>query len=304
VGEFHQQVAVNSTKSMMWALYQFITNGSQNVVNLVVDNTFTAVFIDPTETNTPIDGGGGQYATPTNEDAFSIGSFIVIEVAFANPGGRTWQAKLERVSSTTTLGYEGSPNGGFTIASVSSGLTDSFVGEPTTGMINWFTALPAGGDQFYLSSSDLDTYGAGAKYGYLRALFYDSSGLDVNWGFYVGGYVPFDETNDTDPFLMLGGRPQMSDTGTSGSAIYWGRIPTSSNLNRLPLENGQAVQSMVSNGYCCVSAIQAVTQDVCRLLGGVHGGRHLPLGLAAVVEHGEQPDRDQQLRDAVEPVGR
>ena len=164
----------------------------------------------------------GTYATPSSANAFGDGSFMVIEVQFNSPGGRKWQAKISR-DSNTNVRVEGTPNGGFTIDTDNNGYFDGFGSNPTSGAQAACNFAPAAGDQLYISSSDQDDYDSGsAKYGWLRVIMEDVGSAYCH-GFYVGGYIPFDVTNNTDPFVYLGYVPRMSDTTTSGGANFWGR---------------------------------------------------------------------------------
>jgi hypothetical protein len=253
MSEFHQQLSVSDTKEVMFQIYNFVTHASQNVVDFTVDNTFTALWVDNAE------GGGTPDLYKTSvatKEAFGNNSFMVLEVQFANPGGRTWQIKITRVSAVR-IDIEASPNGGFTIVNSTSGATDGFGAEPTTGPQQWFGTLPAAGDSLYLSSADLDTYGTSDKYGWFRLLYHDLAPGTVAWGFYAGGYIPLDETNDTDPFICLVANPTLLRSANYG----WGRVSTDAlNRNRLPVENGAAVTSLVAAGYGCLSCNQAVTQ--------------------------------------------
>ena len=243
---FHKKYHVNSTAEIMYAIYKFVLDNDQGVVDFVVDTGETALWVDKAGD----DGAPDQYVTSVSSaHAFGgVNSFMVLDVQFNSPGGRAWQVKILR-SSTFVISVEGSPNGGWSIASATSGATDSFVGEPTTGARTWLSNTPsAAGDHLYLSSNDADVYGAGDKYGYLRAIFYDQSADTLAWGFYAGGYLPFDEVNDTDPFLLLAGVPRFGN-GTD----YWGSTSTgSSNENRIPVENGLATTSMAATGYATI----------------------------------------------------
>lgn len=255
MSEFHQQVTVASSADMMLALYNFAVHASQTVVSLVTNGGFTALWVNDAESG----GAPDLYKTSVlTSAAFGNNSFMVLEVDFANPGGRKWQVKITRVS-TTSISIEASPNGGWTIASAVSGATDSFVGQPTTGALALFGAgfLLGAGDSVYLSSADLDTYGIANKYGWLRCIVYDSSGSTVPWAFYVGGYIPFDETNDTDPFVALVGAPQLN----LGSQTWSFTTVGGSNRNRVPSENGLAVTSLVASGYAVAYSNYAVVVD-------------------------------------------
>jgi len=255
MGEFHQQVAVSSSADMMLALYNFVAHPSQNVVSFVVNGGFTALWVD----NAELGGAPNLYKTSVSTaGAFGNNSFMVLEVDFANPGGRKWQVKITRIS-TILVSVEASPNGGWTIASAVSGATDSFVGQPTTGALALFSSgfLLGSGDQVLLSSADLDTYGIANKYGWLRGVIYDSSASAVPWAFYVGGYIPFDETNDTDPFVVLVGSPQLNIGAQTWSFTSTG----TSNRNRVPSENGLAVTSLVASGYAAAYSNYALVVD-------------------------------------------
>jgi hypothetical protein len=254
MASFQKKYPVTSTAEMMYAIYQFIADPSQTVVDFVVDNGETAIWADSTETGASPD----QYVTSVSSaEAFeAAGCFMVVEVTFNNPGGRRWQAKIYK-STSTLLNIEGSPTGGWTIVSATSGGSDSFGAAPTTGTRPWYgSPTLAQGDEIYLSSNDGDTYNGGAdKYGYFMGLLFDSS----SWapgvysfvrGFYTGGYIPFDVTNDTDPYLVLAGFPSLGN-----ASDYWGTLSTgSANENRVPIENGLATTSMVSNGYASLGS--------------------------------------------------
>jgi hypothetical protein len=252
MGAFHQLTAISTVQDVGWALYNFLTNGSQTALQIVNDGT-EAVYIDTGETNSSANG----YGTPTSADAFGPNSFIVVEPTFDNASGaRRWQAKIERIGFTSDWGVTCSPNGGFSTSS------SDFGSEPITHTPDWLETTPAASDNLYLSSSDLDTWtdpdtGATVKYGYLRILFDDASSSSVLDGLYCGGYIPFDKTNDKDPFVMLAGYPRIEQNATAST---WG-LRTSSTRGRAPLENGQAISSMVSNGYAFIACNRHVQHN-------------------------------------------
>ena len=246
---FNKRYPVNSTAEVMHSIYKFVGHSSQDVVGFVEDSGQVAVWADFEESN----GAPDRYMTAiTSSQAFGgTDCFMVLEVQFANPGGRKWQVKIRR-SSTTSIWVTGSPNGGWTIASATSGGSDSFGAEPTTGDRLWHNVTPVL-DTLFLSSNDADTYDVSDKYGYIRAILWDQSATAPTHGFYVGGYIPFDTTNDTDPFLLLAGVPAFSRT-TGGSTDWWGYVGTGgNNENRIPRENGIAVLSMASSGYAAIT---------------------------------------------------
>jgi hypothetical protein len=198
VGAFHQSYVTTTVGEMGWAMYQFLTDGSQTAMQIVNDGTL-AVY------------NGSSYAVPTGPSDFSTtGSFIVVEPTFDNPSGaRRWQAKITKTGASQ-WSIEGSPNGGFSTG------TSNFGSEPVTGDQLWFTDIsPTLSDQLYISSDDSDTWDSGTKkYGWFRVIFRDQSAGtgNVAYTFYVGGYIPFDVANDVDPFVMLARQPKLWET--------------------------------------------------------------------------------------------
>jgi hypothetical protein len=238
---FHQSYVTAANDDILWAIYQFLTDGSQTVMQIVNDGTLAV-------------NNGSTYIVPTQASDLPVNSFIVVEPTFDNPSGaRRWQAKITR-SLAARWNIEGSPNGGFSTSS------STFGANPTTGDQQWQGAGVQAGDTLYLSSDDSDTYDGGTKkYGWFRALQRDMStgAARVEEAFYTGGYIPFDVAADTDPYLMLAGTPLMGDAGF-GVPYSWGNGINTTCPNRAPLENGAAVSSMVSAGYAYVAANQEV----------------------------------------------
>jgi len=246
---FHAVYTVASYQSVGWAFYQFLTDVSNDVTQIVNDGTM-AVWMDLTETNSDHDSAPGNFGwgTPTKADAFGDGSFIVAEPQFDNASGaRRWQVKIERDVNEWYVTC--SPNEGFSTS------TEDFGSQPLTPKTQWWNITPAGSDELYLSSTDDGTWensNGTQKYGYLRAIAKDaSSPTNVLYAFYAGGYIPFDEEYDLDPFVMLAREPRVENNANSNS---WGYgTAGSSCLSRAPWENGQAVSSMVSAGYAFLS---------------------------------------------------
>jgi hypothetical protein len=267
-------------------------NGEQKEIATITDNlnlTVTSAFAGSGGFSGTLDHPSSQetydiyygpagFSTPTSADAFGEGSYIVVEYQFNYPSGsRKWQVQIIRdfigkstPVSTTGMRVRASPNGGFTIAAETSGSLDAdFGSEPTTGQRLWHdtTAVFAADDQLYLSVSDNETYDGGTKkYGYLRCFHYDASADASDSAFYVGGYIPFDIANNTEPFVLLAGRPQISDATNSGANNFWGNFYLQTVLitgqqGRAPLEDGQCVTDMDANGFAALMGSSQITES-------------------------------------------
>jgi hypothetical protein len=322
---YHKRYPLEGSNSgFLWALYQHLTNASNNAIEIYNDGVRDVVCTD-----------GTNYGTPTSAASFSTGGFIVVQASFPNPsaisgtaqagaastitldathneaddyyigneititGGtgsgqtrvisdyvnatdvatvsaawspnpdntstyditRRWQGKI-RWFDSNSMTCEGSPNGGFLTASASSGGTDGFNGNPTTGAKEWTGSFtPGSDDSVYISTDDSDTYDGGAKkYGWLRMITRETGIDPADDSLFIGGYIPFDITNDTDPFVMLVRGPELQGSETFPDN-KWGTGDTGS-LSRIAVEDGKATTSMVSNGYAHIGGgCDMITQE-------------------------------------------
>ena len=219
MAEFHQKVPLPDHNSdstvdvgdLMFAIYQAITNTSQNVLQFAVHNNNTAVWIDP-------DGGGTAeaFGTPTSGLAFLAGNgtpYMVIEPVATYPGGGKWQLKLSRTGAG--INYELDQAGTWSSA------TGNFSGSvATTGTLS----LTLGGvgvtnvaETHLYFSSGTETYNVSDSYSYMRLLLRNNS-ANSDWGLYCGGYIPFSPSVDTKPIVVIAGTPATSGGWTSTSS--------------------------------------------------------------------------------------
>ena len=239
--------------------------GGNNTIKLDATHSEVDDYYNGNEIN--ITSGPANGDSRTISDYDNATNVATVTVDFTSPPlvtntyeiTRRWQCKIIR-SNGTSNDYThaiGSPNGGFTMASASSGATDDFGINATTGQRHWFEgagATPGAGDRYYISSSDTDTYSGGAeKYAYFRCIYRSPDDTSISHSMYVGGYIPFDTTLNTDPFVFLANRPEIGSN--SSSVKTWGSVVINDNCrNRVPLEDGRATTDMTSTGYAYIRA--------------------------------------------------
>lgn len=207
--------ATDRISETMYNVWQFVSSSGQDVLRFAHNSTAASV-------SSSIGFGGTPVVT-----SFNSGSFIVIEPINALPSGYRWQAKIERASSTAINAIL-STAGGWDATSKNfisnSALNPPGITPPVTDSTPWFTATPALSTQILISTSDLDTYISGTtsvKVPYFRATDWipsNAEGTQFASALYVGGYIPINSTQNTNPVVMLSKTPN----NNWATNFYWG----------------------------------------------------------------------------------
>lgn len=217
---------------VMYSIYQF------------VDGSALFQFVDDGGSDSVYDGS--SYGTPSAYTFFATGSYMVIEPVDA---GEPWQIKIKVDVSNADLFIEWAPNGGWA--------SGSFGANLTSGEIGWNDSnLPPTGTQVYMSESDLDGYS------FLRCVMFDTS--DFHEGFYAGGYIPVDATNNTEPYVMLAGKPESNSGSTS-----WG-FDSSGALSRVGDAYGTPSSVIKAHIYSADHSGMGVDQNGVAILSPVY----------------------------------
>ena len=209
MAEKHVKYALGTTTriaDMMWCIYQFVLTSGQTAVRFADNNVLHAVY------------NGTAYATPTSSTDFPTGSFIVLESSATMPSGHRWQVKFSRTtavySTLSTVGGWDYLTNAFTS---SGGSTPPGITPPVTDTLIWSATGTGTTAQLLISSSDLDTYGASAiSYSYISVHEWfstTSEGVQFLNSSYVGGYVPTNMTNNTNPVCILARVPSLENIG-------------------------------------------------------------------------------------------
>lgn len=231
----------NGPDEIMYNIFDFVyNNGSgRSGVQFVSGNISYSVH-NGTSFAANAAAVGVNYFTGSN-------AYIMLESKNTMPSGYRWQVQLKRVSSTN-FSYNFAPRGSWD----SSTQTFNSGSFPTTGLINWWTLTSVTGYHMLVSSGDLDTYGASAvPVEYFRFLLRSPTAADGSQmtglsSMRVGGYIPTDAVNDTNPACIFVGAPSATNTST-----YWGRNTSdSTNYNRVPTDTTGASTNLATAGYC------------------------------------------------------
>ena len=239
--------ATDTVQKVMWAIFQFIDNGGSGRSGAGVrwaDNDITHAV-----NNASGFAANRAAVTGTGASYFAHNSYMVIESASQMPSGRRWQVKIQYVVNSYDhyLKYDFAPRGGWAYGS------ENFGAYPVTGLIQWNDSNnPPGGASTMVSCSNLDTYGSSSTpYEYFRVIIrlngYADNSQFVRNSLRVGGYIPTDAVNDTNPACALAGKPGCNNEGNA-----WGRVGVSSNLNCIPPDtDGSATDLGLANasGY-------------------------------------------------------
>ena len=224
---------------MLYNIFDFVYNSGsgRSGVQFVSGNIAFSVHNGTSYASTAADVTGYSY--------FANNSFITLESKSTMPSGRRWQIQLKRVSSAN-FSYNFAPRGGWASSTQTFDAT-----LPSTGLVNWWSLSTVSNYHMLISSCDLDTYGASATpVEYFRFLVRNPTGNDaaqmnLQSSLRVGGYIPTDAVNDTNPSCVLAGLPSSANT----TAVYWGRNASDS-YNRVPPDTTGAITNLSAAGYC------------------------------------------------------
>ncbi len=174
---------------------------------------------------------------------------MVIESTATMPSGRRWQAKISRGAANSNLYVNFAPRGSWNYA------TPAFdtANYPTTGNIDALNNVSTTTGRVLVSTSDLDTYGSGTTYSYLRVIVWDNSGASMQKAFYVGGYIPFDQTSNTNPAVAFVKNPTIGASTTTNS---WGYSTTGASCpNRISPDYDGHNHDLSAQGYAHLTTL-------------------------------------------------
>lgn len=254
MAEKHQKTTITSIADVMYAIFTMVQTSGQTAVRWAdYDNA-------PNGSRAIYSGTAFIAASSVTAATFSnSASYMVIESSVAMPSGRRWQVKISRSGTTTNLYVNMAPRGSWNYLTPGFDYTNyPYTGWNGTSVVETTLdalggATPNGTGRVLVSTSDLDTYGSNTTYAYLRVLIWDNSGGSIVKGFYVGGYIPFDQTNNTNPVVLLTRWPYFNN---SASAASWGYgIGNASNYNRISPDYTGATRNLNAAGYAYVACI-------------------------------------------------
>lgn len=243
MAEKHQKTTITSVGDIMYAIFTMIQTSGQTAVQWA--DTATATLVG----NHAIWNGSAfiAAASVTSTTFNTTSSYMVIESTAAMPSGRRWQAKLSRGAANANLYVNFAPRGSWNY------LTPGFdtTSYPSTGDIDCLSNNSTTAGRVLVSTSDLDTYGTSTTYSYLRFMIWD--GTSIVKSLYVGGYIPFDQTNNTNPAVVLTRSPfwNTASTGTWGSTV----TGSGANFNRISPDYTGATKSLSAAGFAHIKAI-------------------------------------------------
>lgn len=240
MAEKHQKTTITSVNDILYAIFTMVTTSGQTAVR----------WADNTDTHAIYSGTAFIAAGSVTSSTFSnTSSYMVIESAATMPSGRRWQAKISRGAANSNVYVNFAPRGSWNY--VTPGFDTA--NYPTTGNLDALGNTSTTSGRVLVSTSDLDTYGAGTTYSYLRVLIWDGAGATIAKGFYVGGYIPNDQTGNTNPAVALVRNPFI---GTGGTTFAWGYNLTGSNCpNRMPPDFTGTAHDLSAQGYCHIAAL-------------------------------------------------
>ena len=180
------------------------------------------------------------------------GGFVTLESKTAMPSGNRWQISI-KATSTSVVAYDYAPKGGWVYTSNAFPST-----VPKTGNISIFESFPRASSKLLFSSSDMDTYSnANIPVEYFRVLLRATSTVSYYTGLRVGGYIPFDQINDTNPCCVLSGQPSITNATTN-----WGDLGSTS-WSRIQEDVGGNILD-ISKTWCTTAQIASFTSFVTR----------------------------------------
>ena len=245
--EKHQKTTVNSVADVMAAIFNMVITSGQDAVQWAdtanAADGSRALFNGTgfTTAAAVTTAGPSTYFTNTS-------SYLIIESKATMPGplNLRWQAKISRTAGNNSLYVNFAPRGGM----VSGAFPGTVI---STGALDCFGGIWGAGSRVLVSTSDLDTYGSGTNYAYLRIIMWESSA--VTKGFYVGGYIPFDQTNNLYPAVCLLRVPNLG----AGSGTWSYPSTGASNYNRISPEYAGTTLNLAAAGYAHIKAMDTIT---------------------------------------------
>lgn len=242
MAEKHQKTTVANVNDVMYAIFTMVQTSGQTAVRW-------ADYAGASDGSRAIYSGSAFIAASsvTASTFANTSSYMVIESSAAMPSGRRWQVKISRGAANANLYCNFAPRGSWNYA------TPGFdtANYPTSGNVDAFKNVTIATSRVLVSTSDLDSYGSSTPYAYLRVLLWESSGTVIGKGFYAGGYIPFDQTNNTNPAILLSRNPSLQAGSDSWSYATTG----SSNANRISPEYTGATHDLSAAGYAHIKAI-------------------------------------------------
>jgi hypothetical protein len=244
MAEKHQKTTISTgVVDIMYAIYTMVQTSGQTAIRWA-------------DTAGAADGSRAIYSgsafiaasSVTSSTFANTASYMVIESSVAMPSGRRWQAKISRGAANSNLYVNFAPRGSWNYA------TPGFdtANYPYTGDLDALGAATTSG-RVLVSTSDLDTYGSGTTYSYLRVVIWDSAGSAMLKSLYVGGYIPFDQTNNTNPAVALIRSPNI---GAGTTTVSWGYSTSgASNLNRIPPDYTGTAKNLTAQGYAYLATL-------------------------------------------------
>ena len=238
--EKHQKTTVNNVNDVMYAIFTMVQTAGQSAVQWADTAGASAVG------NRGIFDGTNLIAASavTSSTFANTSSYMVIESSAAMPSGRRWQVKISRGAANANLYTNFAPRGSW---NYSTKVFDT-ANYPTTGNIDSFGGA-IGNSRVLVSTSDLDAYGSSTPYAYLRVMLWEST--VVNKGFYAGGYIPFDQTNNTNPAILLARTPSLG-----GAGVTWSYSTANGNcVSRISPEYTGATHDLSVAGYAHLTSL-------------------------------------------------
>jgi hypothetical protein len=246
--EKHTKTTVTTTSDVMYAIFTAMTatiNGSVQVALRWADNDITHAVNNGTTYAT----NAGSVTAASYFDAAN--SFLVVEPATAMPNGSRWQLQVTRTGTgNTNLFCKFASRGGWTSGTK---VFANGAGQPTTGNIDAFNAgAPGTNKRCLVSICNMDTYGSSTSYAYIRMIVWDQTTPAATKTFYCGGYIPFDQANNTTPCCLLVGQIATASSGVAQGTISksWGWTTTGANcLNRIAPDYAGTQTNLNTAGY-------------------------------------------------------
>lgn len=227
--------AAMTVKDVLYEIFNFVYNSGSGRPGVR--------FADNDVTHSVYSGSAfAANAAAVSSSSFfnASGGYIVLESVNTMPSGYRWQIQI-KATATSTIVYNFAPKGSWTYGSQIFSTT-----YPSTGNITVYTSYPTGTTSLlYFSASDLDKYSVNNySVEYFRFLQRTNAGA-FQTALRVGGYIPQDHINDTNPACVLSGFP--SSGGTIG---YWGNGSlNSNNYCRVIPDNSGTIIDLSTNGY-------------------------------------------------------
>ena len=248
MAEKHQKTTVANVADVLAAIFNMVQTSGQTAVRWA-DTAGAADGSRALYSGTALVTAASVTSTGPATFFANTSSYMVIEsTATMATSGNRWQVKISRGAANSNLYVNFAPRGGWSYST----LTFPAASVISTGNLDSFGAALSASNRILVSTSDLDTYGSGTTYSYLRVLLWDGTAANVTRGFYVGGYIPFDQTNNVNPSVCLVRNP----TTTATTALSWAYTTLGSScLNRISPEYTGTTLSLAAAGYAHIKAI-------------------------------------------------